>query len=124
MWNLPGSGFEPVSLALAGRFLSTVPPGKSSHVEFKQKSLKITNLVLSVKTTAAKNRKLLLLVKKGCSVNRKMKNPGYPKREVSRLADKLERRKRDPWMLADSWLLACPCVGFCYSQLELFSVIL
>ena len=29
MWDLPRPGIEPVSLALAGRFLSTVPPGKS-----------------------------------------------------------------------------------------------
>ena len=29
MWNLPGPGIKPVSSALAGRFLSTVPPGKS-----------------------------------------------------------------------------------------------
>ena len=29
MWDLPGSGLEPLSLALAGRFLSTAPPGKS-----------------------------------------------------------------------------------------------
>ena len=28
MWDLPGSGMEPVSPALAGKFLSTVPPGK------------------------------------------------------------------------------------------------
>ena len=28
-WDLPGPGLEPVSLALAGRFLTTVPPGKS-----------------------------------------------------------------------------------------------
>ena len=26
MWNFPGTGFEPVSPALAGRFLSTYPP--------------------------------------------------------------------------------------------------
>ena len=35
MWDLPGSGLEPVSPALAGRFLTTAPPGKprstSSH---------------------------------------------------------------------------------------------
>ena len=30
MWNLLGPGMKPVSLALAGRFLSTVPPGKST----------------------------------------------------------------------------------------------
>ena len=29
MWNHPGPGIEPVSPALAGGFLSTVPPGKS-----------------------------------------------------------------------------------------------
>ena len=29
MWDLPGPGIEPVSLALAGGFLSTAPPGKS-----------------------------------------------------------------------------------------------
>ena len=28
MWNLPGPGLEPVSLALAGGFLTTSPPGK------------------------------------------------------------------------------------------------
>ena len=28
MWDLPGPGLEPVSAALAGRFLTTVPPGK------------------------------------------------------------------------------------------------
>ena len=29
MWDLPGSGLEPVSPSLTGRFLTTVPPGKS-----------------------------------------------------------------------------------------------
>ena len=29
MWDLPGPGLKPVSPALAGRFLTTVPPGKS-----------------------------------------------------------------------------------------------
>ena len=29
MWDLPGPGTEPVSPELAGRFLSTVPPGES-----------------------------------------------------------------------------------------------
>ena len=28
MWDLPGPGLEPVSPALAGEFLTTVPPGK------------------------------------------------------------------------------------------------
>ena len=29
MWDFPDPGFEPVSPALAGGFLTTVPPGKS-----------------------------------------------------------------------------------------------
>ena len=29
MWNLPGPGIKPVSLALRGGFLATEPPGKS-----------------------------------------------------------------------------------------------
>ena len=30
MWDLPRPGLEPVSPALAGRFLTTAPPGKPS----------------------------------------------------------------------------------------------
>ena len=32
MWDLPGPGLEPVSPALAGRFLTIVPPGKPSSL--------------------------------------------------------------------------------------------
>ena len=32
MWDLPGPGLEPVSPALAGRFLTTAPPGKPQGV--------------------------------------------------------------------------------------------
>ena len=35
MWDLPGPGLEPVSLALAGEFLTTAPPGKSLKSMFK-----------------------------------------------------------------------------------------
>ena len=31
MWDLPGPGHEPMSLALAGRFLTTAPPGKPQN---------------------------------------------------------------------------------------------
>ena len=34
MWDLPRPGLEPMSPALAGRFLTTVPPGKSLHYFF------------------------------------------------------------------------------------------
>ena len=32
MWDLPGPGLEPVSPALAGRFLTTVPPGEPPNI--------------------------------------------------------------------------------------------
>ena len=35
MWDLPRPGLEPVSPALAGRLSTTVPPGKSLCVDFK-----------------------------------------------------------------------------------------
>ena len=34
MWDLPRPGLEPVSLALAGRFLTTAPPGKPINLYF------------------------------------------------------------------------------------------
>ena len=34
MWDLPGSGLEPVSVALAGGFLTTAPPGKPALSNF------------------------------------------------------------------------------------------
>ena len=33
-WDVPGPGLEPVSPALAGGFLTTVPPGKPSLSTF------------------------------------------------------------------------------------------
>ena len=39
MWDLPGPGLEPVSPALAGGFVTTVPPGKpNTRVLFIRKS--------------------------------------------------------------------------------------
>ena len=35
MWDLPGPGLEPMSPALAGRFSTTVPPGKPCTGFFK-----------------------------------------------------------------------------------------
>ena len=34
MWDLPGPGLKPMSPALAGRFLTTAPPGKSPNIIF------------------------------------------------------------------------------------------
>ena len=41
MWDLPGPGIETVSPALAGRLLTTVPPGKSAGF-FLIKAISIT----------------------------------------------------------------------------------
>ena len=37
MWDLPGPGLEPTYPALAGRFLTTAPPGKSQRVKLSLK---------------------------------------------------------------------------------------
>ena len=44
MWNLPQLGIKPVSPALAGGFLSTVPPGKS----LKSKNCKLNHCELEI----------------------------------------------------------------------------
>ena len=43
MWDLPGPGLEPVSPALAGGFLTTVPPGKPWWLIFEE--LKILGML-------------------------------------------------------------------------------
>ena len=40
MWDLPGPGIEPVFPALAGRFLTIAPPGKSFNTKFTLKKIK------------------------------------------------------------------------------------
>ena len=45
MWDLPGPGIEPVSPALAGRFLTTVPPGKSWTTVLKSGRTGFENLI-------------------------------------------------------------------------------
>ena len=45
MWNLPRPGIEPVSPALAGRFLTTEPLGKSYKFFFRFFPLILQNIV-------------------------------------------------------------------------------
>ena len=40
MWDLPGPGLEPLSPALAGRFLTTEPPGKPQYKKLLNKMIK------------------------------------------------------------------------------------
>jgi len=44
MWDLPGPGIKPTSIALAGRFFSTEPPGKPSILFLILKLLKQKNV--------------------------------------------------------------------------------
>ena len=57
MWNLPGPGTEPMSPAMAGGFLSAVPPGRSSHwlhhvtflrAQYKSPSVSISQTTLVI----------------------------------------------------------------------------
>ena len=40
MWDLPGPGINPMDPAVAGGFLTTEPPGKSSPTVFESQTLK------------------------------------------------------------------------------------
>ena len=50
MWDLPGSEIEPVSLALAGQFVTTEPPGKPLDNDFFFKERK---LMIAISNTCA-----------------------------------------------------------------------
>ena len=61
MWDLPGPGLEPTSPALAGGFLTTAPPGKSSFLHFKENIL-FSKVTLKVKGINLENcMKLIVL---------------------------------------------------------------
>ena len=49
MWNLPGPGFKPMSPALAGGFLSIVPPEKSFDIVIISKIKEITFNLVEIK---------------------------------------------------------------------------
>ena len=48
MWDLPGPGIEPVSPALAGGFLTTVPLGKSNILILEMRQLWLLEVNLSI----------------------------------------------------------------------------
>ena len=51
MWDLPGPGLKPVSPALAGRFLTTAPPGKlrtiALDIDYSMNYKAIINITMS-----------------------------------------------------------------------------
>ena len=49
MWDLPGPGIESVSPALAGGFLTTVPPGKSLSTDFRNHYWRFDLKIVGVK---------------------------------------------------------------------------
>ena len=50
MWELPGPGLKPIYPALAGGFLTTVPPGKPLYIFFREISLQVFSLLFFFKT--------------------------------------------------------------------------
>ena len=77
MWDLPGPGLEPVSPALAGRFLITVPPAKSQNGAKFYSSLTIC-CKNSWKEYVKKFKKHKIN-KNIASWNMKMTRPSFPK---------------------------------------------
>ena len=59
MWELPGPGLEPVSPALAGGFLTTVPPGSPTDYYFKYYQTINSLVAATVLGTVANHRKLM-----------------------------------------------------------------
>ena len=45
MWDLPGPGLEPVSPAMTGGFLTTVPPGKPQVLNLKAVVVRVFDLL-------------------------------------------------------------------------------
>ena len=50
MWDPPGSGIEPVSIALAGGLFSTEPPGKPyNYIHFSSINMPINSICTSIR---------------------------------------------------------------------------
>ena len=60
MWDLPRPGLEPTSPALAGRFSTTVPPGKPQDTKLMHRNL-LHSYTLMLKNLKEKLRKHSLL---------------------------------------------------------------
>ena len=60
MWDLPGPGLKPVSPALAGEFLTTVPPGKSNTAIIINQIIKLIDklIIFKIKVIDTENSSL------------------------------------------------------------------
>ena len=61
MWDLPGSGIEPVLPALSGRFFMTEPPGKPTMFFFFLSTFNIVMKILSTNLVTCFKDMLLLI---------------------------------------------------------------
>ena len=60
MWDLPGPGLEPVSPELAGRFLTTAPPGKSLLDNSETPSVEFEATEIIFKSLIKKKKSLMV----------------------------------------------------------------
>ena len=63
MWDLPRPGLEPVSLALAGRFSTTAPPGKPPDMYFTNIFSLFVVCVFILSALPFTEQKFLILIK-------------------------------------------------------------
>ena len=81
MWDLPGPGLEPMSPALAGGFLTTVPPGKPCHKQILMQKAQTNSNIDAHKTKANEP------VPKSGIVKQQFPSPaGYPNQMQNKLA--------------------------------------
>ena len=66
MWDLPRSGLEPVSPALAGRFSTTAPPGKPLPMHFYHVGICFKSTEGGGRMDRGRNCHMWELVKLGC----------------------------------------------------------
>ena len=69
MWDLPGPGLEPMYPALAGRFLTTAPPGKSLDNTFVDSGSFPGKVTQTVIPDRSESLVTLTILGHGCYIN-------------------------------------------------------
>ena len=110
MWGLPGPGLEPVSPALAGRFLPTAPPGKSREEGFGNVCEGRTDQSLGFFLKACVSRGLSHFCSTGvCPAWVTLRWASHPARAFHVLPPTMLKPLPDPTMLLES---ICSCTYF------------